>query len=245
MVGDYPVTYSVTDNQGAKATKQVTATVYQEEINHAPTISAEDIRIPLHSSFTEADALKNVTAYDEEEGYISERITVDISKVNTDQIGDYIITYKVKDNPGLETVKQVTVTVYQEIVVNEYPTIECHDFSIEEGSSLTNKEIIKLANVKAEDKEDGPLTDKIIVSRNNLDLNNPGTYKITFTVEDNNHQEAKAECTVTVTKKIVSNVPTKDDNTTIIIICSSIGIIVIAGIVISIFIYNKRNKSKR
>ena len=68
--GTYHVTYKVTDKNGASTEKTITVTVKQntDNLNSAPTISANDITLNVGDTF---DPLKDVTATDKEDGTIT------------------------------------------------------------------------------------------------------------------------------------------------------------------------------
>ena len=67
----------------------------------------ESVVIPLNSSF---DPLKNVKAYDDIEGDITDRIKVE-GKVNVQEVGEYLLTYSVSDSDGniMKKTRKVTV----------------------------------------------------------------------------------------------------------------------------------------
>ncbi len=60
-----------------------------------------------------------------------------------------------------------------------------------------NEEFDPLAGVKATDKEDGDLTNKIVVD-SDVNINKPGVYTVTYTVTDSDRNETKVERKITV-----------------------------------------------
>ena len=198
--GDYTVTYSVEDSKGAKAKKTINVRVNPRliAINSIPVINASDKSINVGDSFTDKDALKGVTAYDKEDGNITDRVKVIENNVNTKQAGNYTVTYSVEDNKGAKAKKTVNVKVYEKMAtINAIPVITASDKTIELGDSFTDKDALK--GVTATDKEDGNITDKIKVVENNVNPNKEGTYTVTYNVEDS--QGAKASKTINVTVK--------------------------------------------
>ena len=198
--GDYTVTYSVEDSKGAKATKTINVRVNPRliAINSIPVINASDKSINVGDSFTDKDALKGVTAYDKEDGNITDRVKVIENNVNTKQAGNYTVTYSVEDNKGAKAKKTVNVKVYEKMAtINAIPVITASDKTIELGDSFTDKDALK--GVTATDKEDGNITGKIKVVENNVKPNKEGTYTVTYNVEDS--QGAKASKTINVTVK--------------------------------------------
>ena len=199
-VGNYKVVYSVEDSKGAKATKTINVRVNPRliAINSIPVINASDKSINVGDSFTDKDALKGVTAYDKEDGNITDRVKVIENNVNTKQAGNYTVTYSVEDNKGAKAKKTVNVKVYEKMAtINAIPVIKASDKTIELGDSFTDKDALQ--GVTATDKEDGNITGKIKVVENNVKPNVEGTYTVTYNVEDS--QGAKASKTINVTVK--------------------------------------------
>ncbi len=67
-----------------------------------------EVFVKLGDSYTDAGA----TATDDEDGDISTNIVVDESDVNTDDIGEYVVTYSVADAAGNTAIEERTVYVY-------------------------------------------------------------------------------------------------------------------------------------
>lgn len=102
--GRYRLTYRVKDSGGKSDTAYRMVTV----TNSAPELSGIDrIAIPRDSDF---DPMAGVTAFDEEDGDITSRITVSGS-VNTGRPGSYRLKYSVTDDHGKKTQKTRTVKV--------------------------------------------------------------------------------------------------------------------------------------
>lgn len=214
QVGDYTVTYSVSNSKGATARTSATITVYEaEKPNQAPSITATDMTFAYNEPYDEAKVLANAKANDPEEGDISDRIYVKEQNVDTSMPGDYKIVYGVKDNQGLEATLQIKATVLPEEEVDESPSISCHDFEVEQGTELTDEQIISLAGATANDKEDGPLSDAIYIKSNAIDAERPGEYAVTFEVKDSHGNLASASCTATVKAKQTTQTPGDDKPT--------------------------------
>ncbi len=108
-VGDYKVTYIVTDKNGQKTEKTITVKVI---VNQLPVINVSDKTIYLNSEF---DPLDGVTAYDPEDGTII-KINVDLNEVKTNELGQYKVTYSVTDSYEQTVTKTITVTVSEKIL---------------------------------------------------------------------------------------------------------------------------------
>ena len=86
------------------------------------------------------------------------------------------------------------VTKYTYKAKNNAPVINASNKQIKEKQSIN-----LLDGVTATDNEDGNITNKIKVN-GNVDINTPGTYKITYSVTDNGNLTSTKEIIVTVVK---------------------------------------------
>jgi hypothetical protein len=105
--GTYDVTYAVSDKHGFTATKTIKITVVEPD-NHPPRIIAFNQSILQYTTF---DPFADVSAHDNEEGSLTERIIVS-GEVNSSVLGEHWLCYLVTDNKGLSDEKCITVTVY-------------------------------------------------------------------------------------------------------------------------------------
>ncbi|EGP4887196.1 TPA: immunoglobulin-like domain-containing protein [Enterococcus faecium] len=155
-----------------------------------PVITASDRRITLGQEFTGDFALKGVRAFDKEDGDITKDVVMlSDHPVNSNVPGVYQVTYKVTDSHGLFATKTINVTVGE----NKKPVIKAEDKTIYKGDAFN-----PLADVTAYDEEDGDLTSKIDIKSNNVDVNVPGTYYITYAVTDSEGLVGTQDITVTV-----------------------------------------------
>ena len=197
VAGQYEVTYKVTDNQGATRRKTIIVTVNpkMEVLNEAPVIHATDKTITVGDTF---DPMADVTAEDAEDGNLTSKIIVEKNDVKTDVAGQYEVTYKVTDNQGATRRKTIIVTVNPKMeVLNEAPVIHATDKTITVGDTFD-----PMADVTAEDAEDGNLTTKIEVKKNDVDTTTPGKYEVTYKVTDNQGASFTKSITVTVNPKM-------------------------------------------
>ena len=191
--GTYTVTYTVTDSRGLTATKSINVRVLpkQVEINHIPTIEADDVEIHVGDSF---DAMNHAKASDKEDGDLTEAIKVVENTVDTTKPGTYTVTYTVTDSRGLTATKSINVKVLpKQVEINHIPTIEADDVEIHVGDSFD-----AMNHAKASDKEDGDLTEAIKVVENTVDTTKPGTYTVTYTVTDSHGLTATKSIKVVV-----------------------------------------------
>lgn len=117
-VGIYKVTYQIIDNDGGAAVADMPVSVIDpndnsgssdsKSENASPTITLTQTHILLGDTF---DPLSIVSAYDKEDGDLTDKIQVIENTVIPTKEGVYKIVYKVTDSQGASTVEQVTLTV--------------------------------------------------------------------------------------------------------------------------------------
>ena len=205
--GKYEVTYKVTDSGGASHVKTIKVTVNpkMEPLNAAPIIEAEDKTLTVGDAF---DPMADVTATDAEDGNLTDKIEILNNEVDTTKPGKYEVTYKVTDSKGASYTKTITVTVNPKMeVLNAIPTIKAEDKILTVGDTFDPK-----ADVTAEDVEDGDLTDKIEVLKNEVDTTKAGKYEVTYKVTDRKGASRTKTITVTVNPKMepLNEAPTID-----------------------------------
>ncbi len=102
--GSYDCTVAAEDLSGNRSVAEISVTV-----DKAPEIDGvQDIYLALGC---QADYLDQVTAWDETDGDLTDRITVDDELVQLSREGTYKLSYRVKDNFGLENVSYADVVV--------------------------------------------------------------------------------------------------------------------------------------
>ena len=122
--------------------------------------------------------------------------------------GKYEVTYKVTDNQGATRRKTIIVTVNPKMeVLNEAPVIHATDKTITVGDTFD-----PMAGVTATDTEDGNLTTKIEVKKNDVDTTKAGKYEVTYKVTDNQGATCTKTIAVTVNPKmeVLNEAPTID-----------------------------------
>ena len=164
-------------------------------INSAPVIHATDKTITVGDTF---DPMADVTAEDAEDADLTAQIVVEKNDVKTDVAGKYEVTYKVTDSQGATRRKTIIVTVNPKMeVLNEAPVIHATDKTITVGDTFD-----PMADVTAEDAEDGNLTTKIEVEKNDVKTDVAGKYEVTYKVTDNQGVTRRKTIIVTVNPKM-------------------------------------------
>ena len=185
-----PVNLSGTTNEFgwtlASAPNVYVEKLHSESVNTPPVIIAENKTIVQGSEF---DYRKDVSATDIEDGDLTKEIEVVEETVKIDEPGTYEVTYKVTDKNNQTTTKTITVTVTE----NKKPVITAEDKEVIQGRKLD-----ELEGVSATDEEDG--TVEVKVKDNTVNLEEPGSYTITYEATDSYNQTSEKTITVTVLK---------------------------------------------
>ena len=198
---------AVEENVTQSITYNATWVMNWVPMNAAPVIRATDKTIEVGDEF---DPLADVTAKDEEDGDITDKIEILENEVDTTKPGKYEVTYKVTDSGGASHVKTIKVTVNPKMeVLNEAPTIDAADKTITVGDTFDPK-----AGVTAKDAEDGDLTDKIEVVKNTVDTKKAGKYEVTYKVTDSDGATRTKTIKVTVKEKAPAPSTDKDKTPT-------------------------------
>ena len=199
--GEYAVTYSVTDSGGKTATAGRLVNVVA---NVAPVITVvgdNPVSIDEGDVYTDAGA----TAEDSEDGTLTASIETS-NPVNTATPGEYTVTYSVTDSGGKTATVTRVVNVAATTATNVAPVITlagANPLSIEAGSTYTEP------GFTATDPEDGDLA-AMVVTDSNVNAAEPGTYTITYLVEDSGGRSASVTRTVEVTSSArLSNMSTR------------------------------------
>lgn len=171
ILGDYSVTYNVTDAAGNSAV-QVTRTVrVVDTTSPVITLSGGNLSIAVGDAYIEP----GYSAVDNLDGNITGAVTVG-GNLNTGTVGSYIVTYDVDDDAGNAAV-QATRTV--EVMDTKPPVIVLSDNSV----TMSVGESYSEPGFSATDNVDGNLTGDVLVG-GNLNVNAVGTYTVTYDVSD-------------------------------------------------------------
>lgn len=154
--------------------------------NTAPIITASNKTIVQGTKF---DYKAGVTATDNEDGPLTDKIEVVEETVKIDVVGSYQVTYKVTDKNNATTTKTITVTVTE----NKKPVINAEDKEVTQY-----RELNELDGVSATDEEDGKV--EVKVKNNTVKLDTPGDYEITYQATDTYNQTTEKTIKVTVIK---------------------------------------------
>ncbi|WP_141669076.1 immunoglobulin-like domain-containing protein, partial [Bacillus wiedmannii] len=207
--GTYELTYTVSDSKGHTVTAKQTVTVKQKV---EPTDEVPVLTVPAESTINVEDKfnpLAGVKAIDNEDGDITDKVTVDGS-VDASKPGTYELTYTVSDSKGHTVTAKQTVTVKQKVEPkDEAPVLTVPaEVIINVGDKFN-----PLANVKATDNEDGDITDKVI-HMGEVDTSKAGNFEVKFLVRDASGNEVTATQKVIVKDKDTEDGSDNDNNNT-------------------------------
>lgn len=199
VTGLYRIIYEVTDSGGYKVTKTIYVNVIPKS-NTRPIIYVDNIIVPLGSRY---NPYAMVSAYDNEDGNITGSIIVVYNHVNVYKEGTYKVGYKVTDSMGMSAscVVKVTVKNYygkEDINKNQDPIIYSNDISV-----ALNAKFDPLEWVAATDKEDGDITNRVMVIVNDVNTSVEGNYHVTYEVIDSSGNKVNKAMMVYVKKEEV------------------------------------------
>ncbi|MGX5568678.1 immunoglobulin-like domain-containing protein [Bacillus toyonensis] len=191
--GKYIVEYWVVDSKGVNAT--ATQSVIVKENEETPDMEPK-LTVPTRTTINVGDKfnpLSGVKAIDNEDGDITDKVTVDGS-VDASKPGTYELTYTVSDSKGHTVTAKQTVTVKQKVESkDEDPVLTVPtEVTLHVGDKYN-----PLSGVKAIDKEDGDITDKVI-HMGEVDTSKAGNFEVKFLVRDASGNEVTATQKVTV-----------------------------------------------
>ncbi|PGE85776.1 immunoglobulin-like domain-containing protein [Bacillus toyonensis] len=191
--GKYIVEYWVVDSKGVNAT--ATQSVIVKENEETPDMEPK-LTVPTRTTINVGDKfnpLSGVKAIDNEDGDITDKVTVDGS-VDASKPGTYELTYTVSDSKGHTVTAKQTVTVKQKVESkDEDPVLTVPtEVTLHVGDKYN-----PLSGVKAIDKEDGDITDKVI-HMGEVDTSKAGNFEVKFLIRDASGNEVTATQKVTV-----------------------------------------------
>ncbi|AIW21725.1 DUF5011 domain-containing protein [Vibrio coralliilyticus] len=190
--GVYTIIYRVTDSGNNTTTDSRLVTVKDDDgtIGSKPEIhGVEDTTSVLGQFF---DTMLGVSALDSEDGNITAQIMIE-GNVDTANIGDNTLTYRVEDSDGNEAVEVRNVQV-----INEAPVLH----GISDVSITVGDEFDALYGVTAHDSTDGDLTSRILVD-GEVNSTEPGRYALVYSVSDFNGATTIENRNVTVNEASV------------------------------------------
>ena len=192
--GIHEITYTVDDECGKTIKKIVVEVKDSCPIEKLPVINIPEDTLYLKVG-DKFNPMEGVTATDEGVD-ITGSVIATPNNIDTSKSGRYEIIYRVEDECGIVE-KRVNVIVEDPCEVNNAPIINLNK---EEITIEVGEEFNPMEGVTATD-EGVDVTDRIVVTPNNVDTSVEGNYEIVYTIADN--------CTE-VKKTLVLNVMPKN-----------------------------------
>ncbi|ERJ11766.1 immunoglobulin-like domain-containing protein [Haloplasma contractile] len=179
---------------------KLTASHTQNTGSQGPTITGT--RQMTIAVGEQLDLLTGVQAIDPEDGDITDRISVDNSNVNLTIPGHYLVTYMVSDSDGNLT------TAYTLVEVEEHENTKPIIVGVSKIQVGLGETPDLLDGIRASDLEDGDLTDQITINDQNVDINQKGSYLISYTVTDTAGDSRTEYTIVEVVSDVSDHAPT-------------------------------------
>ncbi|MCC6457393.1 MAG: DUF5011 domain-containing protein [Caldilineaceae bacterium] len=179
LVGSYTLTYRVQDRAGNAATPRTRTVrvIFPSVADTTPPIltllGANPMIVEALSSYVEPGA----TATDNVDGNLSAAIVV-AGVVNTGRVGDYNVTYNVRDAAGNAAPQQVRVVRVVDTTPPVIALLGENPLMLEMGDPFVDP------GATASDTLDGDLTDQIQVTGANIDTELEGRYTVRYRVAD-------------------------------------------------------------
>lgn len=131
-LGEYDVKLEATDSKGYSSELEETIKVIDDEI---PVIEVESNNEYFKNE--EIDLLSSVKAYDNFDGDITDKITVNSEGFSSSESGTYIVEYSVSDSSGNTTQKKSTITILNSVEFNE--AFKLNKYTIKVNSCSYNR----------------------------------------------------------------------------------------------------------
>ena len=177
--GVYYVTYDIGDSSDNRATQLVRKVVVTDSI--LPILKVTGFDSMTVEAGTEYNDLGAV-ATDSFEGDLTGNIQVS-NPVDVRKVGQYVVTYDVSDASGNKANQVLRSVEVKDSLVPVITLVGEAEFSLQVGKQYAD------AGATASDSFDGNLNDKVSVD-NPVDSTKPGTYTISYDVEDSSENKA-------------------------------------------------------
>ena len=163
----------------------------QENSGNAPLINSDvdEIRVPCQ--YTEEDLLQGLSAYDVEDGYITEKILIGGFSDFTER-GVSSLEYAVYDKDGN------IATFNRKVVFSDYipPRITIPEPCVYKPTD--NSYNMPSLNLEGQDKLDGDISKHILITNTDLDFSEPGDYTASVSLKNSFGDEVKMDLPIHV-----------------------------------------------
>jgi len=199
VFGDFVVIFGVIDS-GDQET-QIAITVRNVDVNPPEfVLQAEStLNIPQYSLL--GANLPQIKAIDLFDGDITSEVAISgLTNIDTDILGEHVLTYTVQDSFGNITSEQFTVKV----VDSNSPVLTGIDEIVKRADYILDGQFF-LSYFTAEDDHDGIISNRIEILDDEYigNANVPGTYSVTVSVSDLQGNEARHTFKIKVVKDML------------------------------------------
>ena len=172
-VGEYPLYYYVSHDNGQVAIEQVNVRVIETDDIPPVFIGLKNITVEVHEPI---NLLENIQAMDNVSGNLTTVIQVDDSNLDMNQLGEYDVTYSVEDEAGNETVETITVSVVDQTP----PDIQIKlDLRFKVGTTPQYEDFFIIT-----DNYDSFHDLEITIDASQIDIFSVGSYEVKVTAKD-------------------------------------------------------------
>ena len=177
--GVYYVTYDIADTSDNRSTQQTRKVVVTDTVSPVIVITGFDSQtIEAGTEYSDLGAV----ATDSFEGDLSSNIVVS-NPVDIRKTGKYIVTYDVADSSGNKAAQVSRAVEVKDTLPPVITLIGQSEMTLKVGKPYID------AGATAADSFDGSLNDSLSIG-NLVDSSKPGTYKVTYDVEDSSGNKA-------------------------------------------------------
>ncbi len=202
VVGDYTMSFSVTDSSGNEATHDLLVHVVDQE---APIITGEStIHIGYNLYYSEDDLLSMLSVTDNYDSHLEIIIENNGYKNNHNIIGEYNIIFSSTDSSGNTSEKTLTMHV-----VDEIGPVVYLDQSIIQVYSNTVLQLPDFAHLLTKTNELNPEKDYLITVRYDSYTSHsdkPGTYHMRLSFKDNSGDVLDKDFEIKVIEKGIDSI---------------------------------------
>lgn len=187
-IGDYPLTYAVSDKAGNRT--EVERIISVRDLEKPVLSGVRDMQVYIEED--EPNLLKGISAYDNWDKDLTDKVVVsgifDLKKKGT-----YNIQYSVTDSSGNTTVQKAKLLV-------AYYGIQTMTEGLNDVKLLVNDQFEPLAGVLVYDTAGNNFTGQLQIE-GQVDTSKEGSYKLIYTFKDAINRVVKQERTVQVFEK--------------------------------------------
>lgn len=126
-----------------------------------------------------------LTAKDSIDGDITDKIRIIAGEVDAKEAGTYKVRAQVSNDYGDTIEQDLFVNINEKTAVSPVIELKSYMIYIEKGSSFKPQNYIE----SVVDYQNNDIDESLVEITNNVDKNKPGTYQVTYRVEDENEHE--------------------------------------------------------